>query len=1642
MLKSSKSVSVASLFGVVVLFLAGVLSGASPGLSQTCSVGSPAKAVDARLWGSLRPGDITPQGAPAQLPDDRDTTDYTGNNLPNEQRPIYMSVEVENGWVFTPYATGIRIWDATGSNAELPIKTGGADEYASGNCFNSSGFFPKVTTCGENHFHFWHIDAPDGDDTIIAVSGVSPVGLTIIDTTNKSAPRLLYQDTSIKGGDTSGSQVYATKIGDGTNDREYAFLASLQVPTGLYLYDMTAARALNKCAEDSTLGLPQCPGVYKNRIGTGAPAIYVHGVRTAAKKNYIAASAGISQLGVELYDVTNPLQPVNVNSSNGRFLTSQLVDGVAMWEQTGRQYLALYVPNGAQIYDVTTCLANRCSSLGSPVKTLSWADYGQSPYGAYRSYISFSRSTGNKPMLYFGAMDQCSGGRQREFLFDVSDATNPAEITPRGTISLQSADGLTTKTIDYWSWYYAGNNPVTGFSRVTPVAAKFIGNVLYRAAWTIFDTHVWTNSSPTPPNASFTYAPTQGIYPGTPVTFTDTSTGTVTSREWTFPADASVSSTTTSPVTASFSQSGPHDVTLTARNDVGPSTTPPQTVNVLNPAPAIGSITHSPPSPLTCQAVTFTANGVTGNPAPTVTWVIQDSGGHQVYPLVGQQAGSSFTLQPALAALSGSPSGTPYTAVATATNTLSSVQAPPHAFTLTSPPDLSFGGPGGAPVCTNCTNGSPPFGSVNLDASATGATDFSWDFGDGVSRGYENGESQYNVAKPSFSFTTTGPRSIRVKIHNCTGAELVSQPLSVTITQVNPLTVDKFEAVGCLGACAFSTGQAIQFNVLVSGDPTGYDYDWNGNGQFQTVTTAPVDGFVPHTYDTAGTYKPVLRIRRGTEVSAPVVHRLSILISSGGGGGGGGGGGSNPSISVSGPTTGHTGDALSFSAAAANCTGNVTDAGWTWTAGGGGTVSGTGHAVTISWTADGVKSVTVTHSACSGAVGSRSVSISTITGPQLAASFTFTPATPKAGDTVSFDGSASTGSPTSWSWTFGDGQTGNGQKVTHAYAPGGPYVVRLEIAKQGDGPGCSLGFCTAATTQTLTVSGSILQADISTDADCISQFGVNQCTAQSGTTVHFTANAPGATSFSWSFGDGGTATGSQVSHAWTTTVSSQTFQVVLTASDGRSTASASRNFVVTGTPVIEKKAVILPFVAQSRGVQPQTSDLYLLNPAAVPMDVILTFLKRGVPETNPPKVTRTIQPGATLYVPDVVRGLFNRENVTGFITVSVDKGGVEPVITAFNTNAKADGSTFSQTVSGLSMSTSTAAGSPGRAAAQVQNLIGLSETSDFVAAIGINNPTQDLQGFTLRLYDSLGKPVGAARNFVAPRLGQRQLLAKDLRDLFGLTNQDDFRIEIGNTTAQLFPYSANLRVGSNDPSSTGAGSAAAKKVYLLGAMNGPGVNKTNWQTDVLISNPSSDVVLTDISYIGTGVSAQSTSAVHLTLQPGETRRLVDAINRQWGLRNTVGVITLDSNAPGGVYPIVQGESYESTNPSKRFGRTMVAMDESQAGAGPNGSQYLVGLRQDAKNGTTLWVFNAGSDPCVFDIVYRGLDGHELGRIPGWVLNPGKVRQLGPAQHKLPAGGVKDGFTVEVQVKSGKVVAAAQVVNSVTNDPAYIQGAKR
>lgn len=1371
----------------------------------------------------------------------------------------------------------------------------------------------------------------------------------------------------------STSRVYAFAAGGG----KYAYGQTFGNGS-IHLYNINAAATLNKCSEHPPA--TTCGGVYMGQVaafGTGWTSMAGTGTFLVTGKT--GSTAG----KMAIWNVSTPGAPSLALEIPGG------TPGVALWKVGSAYFAGKIDSTGKQLslYNVS-CIAS--GSCGTSAPAPLWS-------GTTGNYVMQHLTVsvdGANVFLYVGSDDLGTCAPQREYIYDVTSPSNPVELTPK-----IHADG-------YWGWYYMGCP--TGFNLVGPRQGKVQGNKLYRAAMSILDVHKINKGGP--PVADFSWDETE-IYPGTPVHFRDLSSGAPAAWMWQFSGGTPASSSDPNP-TVTFDSMGSKSVQLIVVN--GQSEQSPavsKTVTVLDPTPTLGSVTYSPANPTVCQPITVTA--VNGKGAPTLSYdiAVLDSANSPVAGSVG--AASSYTWNTGANTQPGT-----YTARVTLSNGAGSATKS-TSFTLSGLTPLPLQGQF-AP-----TNDAFEAGTVQFHVNVPGATEWAWDFDDDANPATANftafSSDPVKGPNPTHTYTSKGVREVRVKVKNCVTPEVLSAGLAIEITKTTPLKASFLPQ--CPGGfCIISVGQALAFTDASTGAEL-WDYDWDGNGTYEDANNT--EPRTSHTYTAQGQYTPKLRVRRGAS-EQDVTAAGTITV----------GGATPPSISVGGPASGSINTALTFTATASNCTPSGT--GWTWTSSGA-TINGNGSSqVTISWAVAGGKTVTVTNSGCSGATGSKSVQISGGDGGgggTLKAEWSYSPAAPVVNQAVSFNGAASTGSPTSYTWDFGDGTGfGVGAQITHTYTVAGSYRVQLTVTKPGNCPPAP--FCESSLVKTVVVGTgeAPLLPGFTTNATCINEGGLNVCTGKPNQTLTFDDVSQGnPTSWSWSFGDGSTATGKNVTHAF----KAGSYNVVLTIGRNGATASLTRTFNIVGDPEPPKSnTVVLPWIAQSRGTLEQSSDLYVHNPGTIPMEIVLEFRKRGLPEVNPPKATRTIPPGATLYVADVLKELFNWENIVGFVTVTRTKGDADPVMTSFNTTYK-DGSQFGQTIPGFAFNQEAAAATTGT---RMQYLVGLNDNNEREAYFGLTNPNNGPATYKLKFFDALGRPIGTpSAELKLSSYGLKQFQPAEIRSLFGINTQDDYRVEVETVSGgQIFPYGANVRTASDDPSFLGVGRSSTSKLYLIGSLSTPGLNNSLWQTDVVLANTGTQVALTDVTFTKAGLN-DPTAALKVTLQPGATERLENLIASQWNIKDSVGVVTLVSDSPNEVFPIVQGESYNNANPSMRFGQFMAAFtDDDAAGAGK--AHYLVGLRQDANSRTTYWIFNPGTQQAQYDIIYRGLDGTELGRVSGVLLGGGKLRQFSPSQHALPATGAPGGgFTVQVKVLSGKVLAAAQVVNNQTNDPAYVQG---
>lgn len=346
----------------------------------------------------------------------------------------------------------------------------------------------------------------------------------------------------------------------------------------------------------------------------------------------------------------------------------------------------------------------------------------------------------------------------------------------------------------------------------------------------------WINSvisgaSPTAPTASFNATPTSGTWPLT-VTFTDTSTGTLTNRFWSF-GDGATTNTTANILTHTYATPNSYTVTQIVNGPAGSSTnTETNLIVVLNPPQLSVQPSNLDfgllPSGQTSNQQFLVIN--TGD--ETLTGIAQVSDVSSPFAVTG---GSPFTVnggQTGLVSIVFSPVtvGAFTSSVEFASNggvstnvvTGSSAIAPVAGFTVTT------------------TNGATPLLVNFTDSSSGTVTGQLWTFGDGGTSALTN---------PNYTYTNAGTFSVSLTVFGPLGSNTLSMGNLITVTNTFTPALAAFTGSPLSGAAPLP----VSFTDSSSGSITNYSWDF-GDGN-TSAAISPI-----HTYSNAGVYSVTLTV--------------------------------------------------------------------------------------------------------------------------------------------------------------------------------------------------------------------------------------------------------------------------------------------------------------------------------------------------------------------------------------------------------------------------------------------------------------------------------------------------------------------------------------------------------------------------------------------------------------------------------------------------------------------------------------------------------------------------------------------------------------------------------------------------------------
>lgn len=306
--------------------------------------------------------------------------------------------------------------------------------------------------------------------------------------------------------------------------------------------------------------------------------------------------------------------------------------------------------------------------------------------------------------------------------------------------------------------------------------------------------------------------------------------------------------------------------------------------------------------------------------------------------------------------------------------------------------------------------------SVQFTDISTGApTAWSWTFGDG---------SASTVQSPTHVYAAAGTFTVTLKASNASGSASASK--SVTVTAPASAAPDPHFSINPNPALS---GQTVQFTDTTLNSPTAWNWSF-GDGSSATVKNPT------HVYATAAVFTVRLTVSNAAGTSS-TTNTVTVTAAAA----------SSPVAAFTfSPNPPAAGQGVQFTDASSN-----SPTAWSWTFGDGSSSSSKNPA--HAWAAAGTYSVKLTATNASGS-GSTTLSVTVkAAGPPVAsfsAAYTGTLLTEQFTDT-------SAGSPTSWSWNFGDASSGlantsAAKNPIHRFSKTGTFVVTL-TARNSAGSG-------------------------------------------------------------------------------------------------------------------------------------------------------------------------------------------------------------------------------------------------------------------------------------------------------------------------------------------------------------------------------------------------------------------------------------------------------------------------------------------------------------------------------------------------------------------------------------------------------------
>ncbi|MCU1246075.1 MAG: cell surface protein [Acidobacteria bacterium] len=624
-----------------------------------------------------------------------------------------------------------------------------------------------------------------------------------------------------------------------------------------------------------------------------------------------------------------------------------------------------------------------------------------------------------------------------------------------------------------------------------------------------------------------------------------------------------------------------------------------------------------------------------------------------------------------------------------------------------------------------------------------------------------------------------------------------------------------------------------------------------------------------------------------------------------------------------------------------------------------------------------------------------------VSAPQaaLAAAFAFTPASPAAGETVSFI-DQSTGGSTSWQWSFGDGTSSALENPTKTYASAGTYTVAFTAYRNLEA---------AAVSKTITVrSGSPVTPSVNAAFDA-------QASASVGESVAFTDRSTGSpTSWNWSFGDGAASSVQNPTHPFS---APGIYTVTLSASNGSSTSLVSHT--VTVSAVIVPYRSLISAAAQTDGVGGSTwrTELTLFNAGTEAANVNLIFIPGGGGSSQ----TRPLLLGRRQSVTyaNALADIFGLSSGAGALSIEATSATSSP-------NLKVTSRTF----------TNGTTGTYGQSVPQVGNvdldttlyLTGLASSAAYRTNIGLVNKSASTITTGLILFDPSGSVIASTTVTVPGNNFQQSALSSYFPALASRSYEGLSMKVTAPQAGVISVYASVVDNRTQDPIYIQGMPASNRTSMTLPAVGrAPGANGTFWRSDLTLFNPGALSMTVTLRLHAPGASPSQ----YVALSAGQTVVLSDVVG-SLGLSSASG--SLDLSWTGATAPVVGSRTYTSTTEGGTFGQSI---DPVAAFAN---DIYVPGLRADGAYRSNVGFVNDSNSTIGVTVSLLASNGDTVGTAN--IALAGKSQGQYPIASLFPSvnAAVLGTFTLQAHTDGApSLFAYGSIVDNASGDPVFFAG---